>query len=250
MSNKKLTVIILANNEEYHIGNAIKSLQGLNADILLIDSGSTDNTINIAKSLGARVVSSPWQNDFAYQRNQAKKYADTPWLFFLDSDERVTDALKDSINKAIEGDFYLYEIKRVTDSLGGAHKFGAFSPDYVKRLMPREAEWIGKVHEHPECDFPVKRLDGYMTHEPYKNWSNWLNKVDNYSEIFAKERLNKNISLFSPFIHSFLGFIKMYVIKGGFLDGALGLNMSLAHAFYTFMKYVKLIEKQQTKQKI
>ena len=109
--------------------------------------------------------------------------------------------------------------------------------------MPKEAEWIGKVHEHPECDFPLKRLDGYMTPEPYKNWSNWLQKVDNYSEIFAKERLNKNISFFSPFIHSFLGFIKMYVIKGGFLDGALGLNMSLAHAFYTFMKYVKVLEK-------
>lgn len=240
MSNSKLTAVILANNEEYHIANAIKSLKLLNADILVIDSGSTDNTIKIAESFGANVISSPWQNDFAYQRNQAKKYANTPWLFFLDADERITENLAKSINEAIEGDFYLYEIERVTKSLGGAHKFGAFSPDYVKRLMPKEANWVGKVHEHPECNCKVKRLKGYITHEPYKNWSDWLRKVDDYSEIFANERTDKKISALSPFLHSFLGFIKMYIIKGGFLDGILGLNMSLAHAFYTFMKYVKV----------
>lgn len=249
MSNNKLTAVVLTNNEEYHIAKAIESLKRLRADILIIDSGSTDNTMDIARSLGAKVVSSPWRNDFAYQRNLAKQYADTPWLFFLDADERVTKELAENINRAIEGDFFLYEIKRITESLGGAHNFGAFSPDYVRRLMPRETEWIGKVHEHPECDFPTKRLDGEITHEPYKNWSAWLKKVDGYSEIFANERKGKKISALSPFLRASFGFIKMYVIKGGFLDGALGLNMSLAHAFYTFMKYVKLLEKNKDNKK-
>ncbi|MBO6304464.1 MAG: glycosyltransferase family 2 protein [Selenomonadaceae bacterium] len=243
MSNNKLTAVILTNNEEYHIANAIESLRGLNADILVIDSGSTDNTIKIAESMGAKVVSEPWKNDFAYQRNLAKKHTNTPWLFFLDADERVTKELAENINRALDGEFFLYEIKRVTDSLGGAHKFGAFSPDYVKRLMPRVAEWVGKVHEHPECEYPLKRLKGEITHNPYKDWSAWLKKVNSYSEIFANDKKGKNFSALTPFFRASFGFIKMYIIKGGFMDGALGLNMSLAHAFYTFMKYVKVLEK-------
>lgn len=243
MSNNKLTAVVLTHNEERNIAACIKSMEGF--DILIIDSGSTDDTVNIAESTGAKVVVSPWQNDFAYQRNLAKKYTDTPWLFFLDADERLTDTLKNSINEAVEGDFCVYEIKRVTESLGGAHKFGAFSPDYVKRLMPRETNWTGKVHERPESDLPVKRLKGHITHEPYENWSAWLKKVDNYSNIFANSGKNKKVSPLTPFIHSFLGFIKMYIIKGGFLDGFLGLNMSMAHAFYTFMKYVKLLEENE-----
>lgn len=247
MSNKLVTVI-LTKNEENHIGAAIKSLDGLNTGVLVIDSGSTDNTVNIAKSLGAKVVVSPWKGDFAYQRNLAKEYADSDWLFFLDADERVTEKLRDSINEAIAGDFYLYEIKRVTASLGGAHRFGAFSPDFVKRLMPKNAMWVGKVHEHPECDVPVRRLGGELTHEPYLNWSAWLKKVDNYTTIFAIDKRGKKISSLTPFIRAAFGFIKMYLLKGGFLDGALGLNMSLAHAFYTFMKYVKLLEKNERTQ--
>lgn len=242
MSNNNLTVVILTRNEEEHIKGAIESLRGLNADILTIDSGSSDNTMAIAKSMGAKVVSSPWHGDFAYQRNIAKEHASTDWFFFLDADERITSELRNAINEAITGDFFMYEIKRVTTSLGGAHHYGAFSPDFVKRLMPREANWVGKVHEHPECNFPLKRLKGELTHEPYKNWSKWLEKVDNYTTIFANDKKSKNISALSPFIHAFLGFVKMYVLKGAFLDGALGLNMSIAHAFYTFMKYIKVLE--------
>ncbi|MBR3622613.1 MAG: glycosyltransferase family 2 protein [Selenomonadaceae bacterium] len=241
---QKLTVVIIVYNEEKNIREAILSAKLLGADVLVIDSASADNTKKIAESLGAKVVESGIQKDFAAKRNLAKKYATTPWLFHLDADERVTEELAVAVKKAVEGEFYIYEIKRVTTSLGGAHKFGSLSPDYVRRLMPREAEWIGKVHEHPECNCKTRRLSGYITHEPYENWSTWLEKVENYSTIWATDahKKGKKATALTPFCRAAFGFIKMYLIKGGCLDGILGLNMSIAHAFYTFMKYIKLLE--------
>ena len=245
MTEKKLTVVILAYNEEGNIAGAIQSAKGLDADILVIDSNSTDNTREIAKSLGARVAVHPFGEDFAFQRNLAKEYASTPWIFHLDADERITEKLAASIKKAVEGEFFLYEAKRVTTSLGGAHRFGSLSPDYVGRLMPKDATWVGKVHEHPECSRETRRLSGELTHEPYANWAAWERKVEKYTTIWANDAYNrgKRAGGFSPFLRAAFGFLKMFVVKVGFLDGAKGLNAALAHAFYTFMKYVKLSEK-------
>ncbi|MBO6179203.1 MAG: glycosyltransferase family 2 protein [Selenomonadaceae bacterium] len=241
---QKLTIVIIVYNEEKNIEGAILSARLFDAEILVIDSASTDNTRKIAQSLGAKVVESGIEKDFAAKRNLAKEYATTPWLFHLDADERVTPPLAEAVKKAVEGSFYLYEIKRVTTSLGGAHKFGSLSPDYVRRLMPKEAEWVGKVHEHPECGYETRRLQGFITHEPYENWSAWLKKVENYTTIWANDarKKGKKASALTPFSRAAFGFVKMYFLKGGFLDGVLGLNMSLAHAFYTFMKYIKLAE--------
>lgn len=242
----KLTIIILTKNEEKNIVSVINNVKGLADEILIVDSGSTDKTVELAQEAGAKVIYRAWDNDFAAQRNFAIDNVQTDWLLFLDADERIDDLLAEQIKKAVaDKTIRQYSMLRRIHAFGFEYKHGIFKPDEVIRLFPaKKVHYENKVHERPVCDLPKEKLNGYIEHYTYDNWQGWWDKAGHYTTIWAEDAYNhgKRTSVGSAFFHAFYGFLRAYIIQLGFLDGWSGLYSSLQHFIYTMMKYLKLYE--------
>ena len=132
-----LTFVILTKNEEEIIQQVINNAKKCADYILVVDSGSTDKTVELAKSAGAQVVYRAWDNDFSAQRNFALDKVETEWVLYLDADERLTESLIVEIKKVIDKNKQaLYQFERRTSAYGKDFKYGVLSPDYVKRMFP------------------------------------------------------------------------------------------------------------------
>ena len=237
-----LTVVILTKNEEKNVSAVIKNAMLLTEKVLIVDSGSTDKTVIFAEENGAKVVCRAWDNDFGAQRNFALEYVETDWVLYLDADERMNYELMASIKKVVEEDKEaVYQFERRTSAFGKEFKYGVLSPDTVKRMFPTaKAKWQGKVHEDVKSDLPVVKLAGYLKHYTYKDFDQYINKMNAYSSIWAKES-NKNASFIKDLVlRPYFAFFKMYVLKRGFLEGWLGFVLSVNYSVYTLNKYSKL----------
>ena len=245
----KLTVVILTKNEELNIVDVVQNAQQVATDVLVIDSGSTDNTVELAKQNGAKVLFREWDDDFSAQRNFALQYVETEWVLYLDADERLTEGLIEAIKCAVTGsNSFQYSIKRKSVAFGQEFNHGVLKPDFVPRLFKtKNVKWINKVHEKPLCEDKLVVLKGYIEHYTYTGWEQWLKKFDQYTSIWAEDAYlrGKKVSLLSALGHAFFGFIQMAFLKKGILDGGLGIVMSCNHFFYTLMKYLKLLELQR-----
>ena len=241
-----LTVVILTKNEEKTIKQVILNAQKCAANVLVVDSGSSDKTVEIAEKCGAKVVYRAWDDDFAAQRNFALQHITTPWVLYLDADEFLDTELTAAIKNVLDEDENKqYSMLRKSHAFGFEYKHGIFKPDEVIRLFKTEAvHWEGKVHERPVCNMPKERLKGYIEHYTYENWQDWWNKAGHYTSIWAVDayKRNKKTSLGSAFFHAAYGFFRAYIIQTGFIDGWSGLYSSLQHFIYTLMKYLKLYE--------
>ncbi|MGP1366921.1 MAG: glycosyltransferase family 2 protein [Schwartzia sp. (in: firmicutes)] len=245
----KIAVIILTLNEERHIADCIRSA-AFSDEVLLVDSGSTDETIPLARALGARVAQHPMEG-FAAQRNFALKETAVDWVFYLDADERLTPAAGEAIRRLAEGgERAAYEICRHNIVFGTPMHYGAHRPDWSLRLFPRDAVvWEGVVHERAVVSVPIRRMPGEMLHYTYDTWATYLTKFNRYTTLAAEKlfaegrRANAVTLLFHP---PFM-FFKMYVLKLGFLDGFLGFAMSVMAGLSVFMKYLKLAELSRQK---
>lgn len=249
-----LTIVILTKNEEAYIETAIKNAKKCTDDVLVIDSGSTDSTINLALKEGARTVFHELNDDFAAQRNFALTQTDSEWIMYLDADERLDKILCEYITSIVQSNNKArqYGMERYMLFNGYEFHHGIFSPDCVYRLFPRDkVHWVGKVHEHPECNLPKEILKGKMQHYTYKSWHQWLMKADYYTTIWAEERYQqgKRVSLGTAFLHASLGALRALLIKRAFLDGWMGIISCGQHGFYTMLKYVKLYELQKKNEK-
>lgn len=248
---KTLTTVILTKNEEKTIKQVILNTQKCAANILVVDSGSSDKTVEIAEKCGAKVVYRAWNDDFAAQRNFALQHVTTPWVLYLDADEFLDAELTAAIKNVLASDANKqYSMLRKSHAFGFEYKHGIFKPDEVIRLFKTKAVyWEGKVHERPVCGMPKELLNGYIEHYTYENWQDWWNKAGHYTSIWAEDayKRNKKISLGSAFFHAIYGFFRAYVIQAGFIDGWSGLYSSLQHFIYTLMKYLKLYELQNKK---
>ena len=208
-----LTVIILTKNEEKTIRQVIQNAQKCADNVLIVDSGSTDKTVEFAESCGAKVVYRAWDNDFAAQRNFALQKQ--------------------------------YSMLRRIHAFGFKYKHGIFKPDEVIRMFRTDrVRWEGKVHERPICEMPKERLKGYIEHYTYENWQDWWEKAGHYTSIWAEDayKRNKKSSVGSAFFHAAYGFFRAYIVEAGFIDGWSGLYSSMLHFIYTVMKYLKLNE--------
>ena len=247
----KLTIAILTKNEENNIFGVVANAKKVTDSVLIVDSGSTDDTVAFAKQCGAKVVYRAWDNDFSAQRNFALKHIETEWVLYLDADERLDDKLCNAIRNAISSDIKKqYSIMRRIHAFGFEYKHGIFKPDEVLRLFPTKAvHWENKVHERPVCDLPKERLAGFIEHYTYNSWQQWWDKAGKYTTIWAEDSFakGKRTSLGACFGHSFYGFLRAYIIQLGFIDGWSGLYSSLQHFIYTMMKYLKLYELQSKK---
>lgn len=247
--NNNLTVVVLTKNEEKNIVAVVQNAKKFAAEVLIVDSGSTDKTVQLAEENGAKVVYRAWDNDFAAQRNFALQHVETEWVLYLDADERMNDELLASVKNAVGNDKTCqYSIKRKSVAFGQEFNYGVLKPDFVPRLFKtKNVHWVNKVHEKPMCKDELKVLGGYIEHYTYTGWQQWLNKFDQYTTIWANDAYakGKRVSLGKAFGHAVFGFIQMAILKKGVLDGGMGLVMSCNHFFYTLMKYLKLLELQR-----
>lgn len=237
-----LTVVILTKNEEENIQQVINNAKNCADYILVVDSGSMDKTVELAKAAGARVIYRVWDNDFSAQRNFALKYITTEWVLYLDADERLTESIIAEIKKVInENKKALYKFERRTSAFGKDFKYGVLSPDYVKRMFPvKNGKWQGKVHEAVVTELPVIKLNGYIKHYTYKNFEQYISKMNVYSSIWA-ENSNKKVGFIKDIVfRPIFAFIKMYVIQLGFLEGWFGFVLAVNYSLYTLNKYAKL----------
>ena len=167
----------------------------------------------------------------------------------MDADERLTESLIAEIKKVInENKKALYKFERRTSAFGKDFKYGVLSPDYVKRMFPvKDAKWQGKVHEAVVTELPVIKLKGYLKHYTYKDFEQYISKMNAYSSIWA-ENSNKKPGFFKDIVfRPVFAFIKMYVIQLGFLEGWLGFVLAANYSLYTLNKYAKLKVKRGQK---
>jgi len=235
ISTNKLSIVIITKNEEKFIGDAIKS--SLFADeVLILDSGSTDDTCKIATKLGAKVFKEKWYG-FGAQKNLAVDLASNDWVFVLDSDERITEELKDEILKTLENprvDGYF--VARLNKFFGKDIKTCGLYPDYSIRLFNRK---LGKfnevsVHESVQLQTKAENLKNHMIHFAYDSIDEFIFKQNRYSTLNHKKR-----SLLKAIINPYWTFFKLFILKQGFKDGWHGFVISKLYAQYTFWKYIK-----------
>lgn len=244
-----LTVVILTKNEEKNIVDVVKNAKQVAEDVLIVDSGSTDNTVALAEANGAMIAYRAWDNDFAAQRNFALQYVKTEWVLYLDADERLNSRLIEAIKRAVTANKQKqYSIKRKSVAFGQEFNYGVLKPDFVPRLFKtKNVQWVNKVHERSECQDKLELIDGYIEHYTYQDWEQWLNKFNQYTSIWANDKyiIGKRVTLIEGLSHSVFGFLQMLIIKKGILDGKLGFVLCIMHFFYTFTKYLKLINLQK-----
>ena len=246
--NNKVTVVVLTKNEERHIVDVVKNAKLITDNVLIVDSGSTDKTVELAKANGAKVVYRAWDNDFSAQRNFALEHVETEWILYLDADERINEKLRENIIDKINcGENKQYSFMRRVYAFGFEYKHGIFKPDEVLRMFPTQSvHWENKVHEHPVCTFQKEKLSGFIEHYTYDSWQQWWDKAGKYTTIWAEDVYGrgKRTSVGGAFFHALYGFLRAYFVQLGFIDGWSGLYSSFQHFIYTLMKYLKLLELQ------
>lgn len=243
-----ISAIIITYNEEKNIRDCLESLKWVN-EIVVVDAESEDKTAQIARELGAKVLSLEWQG-YGKQKNYSLSKATCDWILSLDADERITPELAEEIQKTlINPSFSGYEIARKTYFLGKWIRHSGWYPGYVLRLFKREkARFAEKeVHEYIELNGKVGYLKNHLIHYTDDTLKHYLDKFCNYTSLASKELYanGKRASLLDLSLRPILFFLKMYFGKCGFLDGIQGFILAILSSFYVFVKYAKLWEKEK-----
>jgi glycosyltransferase involved in cell wall biosynthesis len=243
-----LSGIVITFNEERHIEAALASLSFCD-ERLVVDAGSTDRTVDIARAMGVRVqVSKPWPG-FVAQRNLALGAACHDWVFFLDADERVTPALQAEIEALSQSGFDCpgYRVPRVARYLGRWIRGTDWYPDRQLRLFDRRrGQWEGgAVHESVRVEGPVGRLRGEILHYPYADITDHLRTIDRYTTLWADHAhaAGRRTGSFEMMGASAWAFVRNYWLRRGVFLGWPGLMVSVMAAFYTALKLAKLRER-------
>ena len=203
--------------------------------------------MQVAESLGAKVINHSLNGDWGRQQTFAIEQASHDWIFIIDSDERATDNLVKRIKQIIAEDDrrYAYMTARLSYFWGQPLKHGGWFPDYVVRLLPRKGTHaVGLVHQKICHDYKEVKLstDEYLVHYPYRNWDHYFSKFNLYTTLAAKKSkaAGKSAAIMDMILHPIWAAFRMYVVKAGFLDGRIGFILAFFHYFYTMAKYVKL----------
>lgn len=245
----KVSVTIIALNEAEHIGAAIDSAAWAD-EILLVDSGSTDATLDIARGKGATILCRPWSG-YVDQKNFAADRAGYDWIFSLDADERIPPSLAEEIRTVVTTEPALrgYRVPRVTYHLGRWIRTTDFYPDYQTRLYDRRsARWRGKyVHESVAVDGPVGRLRHELEHYSFRDLRDQLDRINHYTTLAARQmhETGRHATPFDLVVHPSAAFLRNYLLRRGVLDGAAGFTISAMNAFSVYLKFAKLWELQQ-----
>ncbi|MBA2412872.1 MAG: glycosyltransferase family 2 protein [Burkholderiaceae bacterium] len=244
MAETAVTAIVIAKNEERVIARCLQSLAWCN-EVLLVDSGSTDRTVEIARESNATVlVNTEWQGPAA-QRNYGIGAARGTWCLLLDADEWVTESLRCEIRNTLARSPLqaAFSIPRASSYCGQIMRHGGWWPDRVTRLVRKGAARFsgGIIHDHCVADGDVGRLAQPLMHESYRDLDQVLGKVNAYSSWGAQDllRAGKTPSLTRALFSGWFAFFRTYVLRAGFLDGKHGLMLAISNAEHTYYKYAK-----------
>jgi len=235
-----VTAALIALNEEKNIAACLATLSWAD-EIVLIDGGSCDGTLEKAKEFRPRVIFSPFQ-DFAQQKNRAIQEASHRWVFFIDADERVGLALAEEILQVVRSDNpeAVYAIKRNTWLFGRLFQYTGTQDDYPIRLFPKAcARFEQPVHEYIVTDLPVRRLTGAIVHYSTRNRKHYFSKMEHYLEFEMQALRYKKRKVFAwdMVLRPLVKFIYLYFFKKGFLDGRQGFLFSILSGYYDFKKF-------------
>ena len=239
----KITATIITLNEERNIVRAIESLRCCD-EILILDSDSTDRTVELAQNLGARVIESGWRG-YSGQKNWAAEQATYDWILSLDADEALSEALEAEIwsLKKRGPDCDAYTMPRLARYLGRWILHSGWYPDRKVRLYHRaKARWCGDVvHESVHADGRVGHLEANILHFTCDSLSEHVKSLDRYTTLAAQDLVARQarIGLWRLIFDPPWTFIKTYFLQRGFLDGLEGVIIAYMAAFYTFLKYSK-----------
>ena len=246
-----LTLAIITLNEAHNIERCLRSALFAD-DIVVLDSGSTDKTCEIAQSLGARVFVEQWRG-YGKQKARAVELAKHSWVLSLDADEALSDELASEIKELFSNkqnddtDVGAYRIPRSSFHLGRWLRHGSWYPDYQNRLFNKErAQWTPKhVHEYIECD-KMGVLKHNIKHWVFKDLADNVTTNNEYSGLGAQELKDKGkkFYLWKLCLRPPIKFIEIYFYKRGFLDGLAGFILAVGAAYTMFLKFAKLWEKE------
>ena len=243
-----LSVVLITLNEAANLPRTLASVRGL-GEIIVLDSGSTDSTLDIARSFGARVFSESWKG-FGPQKNSAISRATTDWILSLDADEEISPALANEIQSLLAGSpaFNAYFILRLNHFLGRPLRHGGYWPDPKLRLFRRGAARFSDrpVHETMQSDEPVGRLRGHLVHHCYPTLAEYIEHMNRYSTINAQMLVDSGRAgsssiwlLWNALLNPAATFFYNYFFRLGFLDGRAGLLQQVNHSVYIHWKFAK-----------
>ncbi len=246
----KLSAIVIAKNEEERIADCLDTLSFCD-EIVVVDNGSTDRTADISKRMKAEVIASS-SSDFSHLRNLGLKKATGDWALYVDADERVSPALRDSIKyevSSIKNQFSTYRVARKNFYLGRNEWPTA---EKMERLFKKDKlkGWIGQLHESPEVSGEVGEVEGFLLHYTHRNLAEMLKKTIEWSKTEALLRYNTGHPKMSwwrfprVMISTFLDY---YIKQGGYKVGTVGLIESMYQSFSIFVTYASLWEMQRRK---
>ncbi len=239
----KISATIITFNEEHNIARAMESLR-CSDEIVVVDSGSHDRTVEIAEKLGARVIESPWRG-YAGQKNFASQHAEHDWILSIDADEALSEALEAEIwqLKKAGPQYDGYTMPRMAQYLGRWILHSGWYPDRKIRLFNRaRARWVGDyVHESVQVDGTLGHLESNLLHFTCNSLSEHLRTMDRYTTLAAEQLVAQGRPIGWPqmLLDPAWTFFQTYVLKRGFLDGPEGLAIAYMAAFYNFLKYSK-----------
>ena len=242
-----MSVAIITRNEEERLHDCLKSVAFAD-EVIVVDSGSTDKTVEVAKSFGAKVLIEKWRG-FSAQKQFAVDQCKNEWILILDADERIPNETAEVITEELSCNEYgieAYSFRRKNFMHGQWIRHCGWWPDRIVRLVNRKnGNFDGRpVHERWITEGKVKEIDSFIEHISFRNYSELVAKMEDYSSLSSKElfKNNVNITTLTPISHSLWMFIKTYFLELGFLDGFDGFMISIMNAGGSFLKYAKLRE--------
>jgi glycosyltransferase involved in cell wall biosynthesis len=242
----KLSVIIITKNEAANIRGCVESVAWAD-EIIVVDSGSSDATVEICSNLGVQVFQHDWPG-FGIQKNRALLSATGEWVFSIDADERVTPKLRAAIEAVLampENECTAYQISRISSYCGRFMRHSGWYPDHIVRLFRRDKARFTDdlVHERLITEGPVGHLDGELLHYAFDDLEEVLRKVNQYSSAGAAmmQQKGRQASLSGAVLRGVWSFFRSYLLRGGFLDGREGFMLAVSNAEGTYYRYVKLM---------
>ncbi|MGZ8199409.1 MAG: glycosyltransferase family 2 protein [Methylosarcina sp.] len=245
-----LSVIIITKNEAAHIGHCLESIAWAD-EIIVLDSGSSDETVAICKQYTPHVYETDWPG-FGVQKQRALQKAQGDWVLSIDADEVVSAELRSEIEQAIKSERYSgFEIPRLSKYCGKPIRYGGWWPDYVLRLFRRQEGCFtdSAVHERIIVQGETDRLKNPLLHDAFVNVDEVLHKINSYSSLGAQvlDQKGARSSLSKAVLKALWTFIRTYFIKASLLEGRQGFMLAVSNAEGAYYKYLKLLELQTRK---
>jgi len=239
-----ISTVIISFNEENNIRRCLDSVKPFSTEIVVVDSGSTDRTVEICHEFTSHVYTQEWLG-YGRQKQLALTKTGCPWVFSIDSDEEVSPGLQEEIG-ALDFQANGYEMPRKTWYLNRWITHSGWYPGYILRLFNRECGSFTDeiVHEFVDVEGRVAKLKNDLYHYSYRDVAHHIEKVNDFTTLAARKMWEegRRDGAAKVALYPFFEFLKVYLVKRGFLDGLAGLTISTLHAYYVFLKYAKLYE--------